>query len=91
MHSFINNKATLDNNLGASFGIKHWQLAKVAVLEKYKASFLKISKCILGELMSWKVKGLNQPCAFFNQHGRVISKSEVKINQSMRDKLQHKL
>ena len=37
---------------------------------------------VLGKLLSWKLKGLNQPSSFFNQDGRAVSKAEVLNNST---------
>lgn len=77
VHNFMNNKVTRDTDLGPSLGTVHWQSAKTPVLKEYQISYFKMSMRILGKLISWKVKGLHQPSAFFEKDARAVCKPNV--------------
>lgn len=81
IHNFMNNQATRDSDLGASLGIAHWQSAKIPVPEEHKMSLFKISMRVLGKLIMWKIRGLEQPSVFFNPDGSTVSKPEVLKNK----------
>jgi hypothetical protein len=74
IHNFMENTATRDLDLGPSLGIIHWQSAKSRVPEQQKVSFFKLTMRVVGKLISWKIRGLNRPSAFFDSKGQTIVK-----------------
>ena len=77
IHNFMQHTASRDQELGKTRGYIHCQSAKQAVPDALQASFLKVSMRILGKLISWKLKGLNQPSAFFDENARPVVKPVI--------------
>ncbi|MFT6990390.1 MAG: hypothetical protein ACJASL_002368 [Paraglaciecola sp.] len=81
IHNFMQHAESRDHELGKTRGYIHCQSARQPPPVALQASLLTITMRVLGKLISWKIKGLNQPSAFFNQDGRAVSKPEV-LNKS---------
>lgn len=81
IHNFMQHNIGRDQELGQSRGHIHCQSAKQQVPDKLQVSFFKVSMRILGKLISWKLKGLNQPSAFFDKNNRPVTKPLV-LNHS---------
>jgi hypothetical protein len=81
VHNFMQHIESRDQELGKTRGYIHYQSAKQPVPDALKASLLTITIRVLGKLISWKIKGLNQPSAFFKNNGRAVCKPKV-LNKS---------
>ncbi|WP_293749945.1 DUF6151 family protein [uncultured Paraglaciecola sp.] len=77
IHNFMQHVQSRDQELGKTRGYIHCQSAKQPVSDAQQTSLIKISMRVLGKLISWKLKGLNQPSAFFNANGCAVSKPEI--------------
>jgi hypothetical protein len=77
IHSFIDDETDLLKELGESRGYIHCESAKAPVPQALQVSFFKITLRVLRKIVSWKIKGLNQPSAFFTEHGKAIVKPLV--------------
>jgi hypothetical protein len=64
VHNFMQHIESRDQELGKTRGYIHYQSAKQPVPDALKASLLTITIRVLGKLISWKIKGLNQPSVF---------------------------
>jgi hypothetical protein len=84
IHSFMQHVESRDQELGRTRGHIHCQSAKQAVPETLQASFFKVSMRVLGKLLSWKVRGLNQPSAFFTADDRAVCKPKI-LNHSTKE------
>jgi hypothetical protein len=74
IHNFMQHISSRDKELGKTRGYIHCQSAKQPIPDILQLSFFKISMRLLGKLLSWKLKGLNQPSAFFDENARPIVK-----------------
>jgi hypothetical protein len=81
IHNFMQHAESRNQEIGKTRGYIHSHSARATVPDALEASFLKITIRVRSKLISWKVKGLNQPSAFFNQNGRAVAKPEV-LNKS---------
>lgn len=77
VHNFMQHIESRDQELGKTLGYIHCQSAKQPVSDALQVSFFKIMPRVLGKLIKWKLKGLNQPSAFFNKDGYAASKPLV--------------
>lgn len=82
IHNFMQHTNNRDQELGKTRGHIHCQSATQPVPAPLQVSFFKISMRVLGKLISWKLKGLNQPSAFFDRDGRAVCKPKVLNNSS---------
>lgn len=81
IHNFMQHAKSRDQELGNTRGYIHFQSARQTVPDALKLSLFKVSLRILGKLISWKLKGLNQPSAFFDENFRPITKPLIADQQ----------
>lgn len=77
IHNFMDNAQTRDVDLGKSKGHVLTKFAKAPVPENLKGSSLSINFRMVAKILSWKLKGLNQPSEFFNQNGEPTCEPHV--------------
>jgi hypothetical protein len=77
IHNFMQHTEDRDQELGKTRGYMHCQSAKLSVPDPLQASFFKVSMRVLGKLISWKLKGLDHPSAFFDVNARPIVKPVI--------------
>jgi hypothetical protein len=73
IHNFMQLVESRDQELGITRGYIHSQSARQPVPDVLQVSLFKISMRVLGKLISWKLKGLNQPSAFFDENGQPVT------------------
>lgn len=86
IHNFMQHTQSRDQELGETRGYIHCQSAILPVPEPLQASFFKVSLRVLGKLISWKLKGLHQPSAFFDENARPIVKPLIAEGQLHNEK-----
>ena len=77
IHNFMQHTQSRDQELGCSRGHIHCQSAKLPVPDTLQVPLFKVSMRVLGKLISWKLKGLHQPSAFFDENARPVVKPEI--------------
>jgi hypothetical protein len=86
IHNFMRHTESRDQELGETRGYIHCQSAKQPVPIDLQLSYFKVSMRVLGKLISWKLKGLNQPSAFFDENFRPITKPLIAEQQAHNEK-----
>ena len=77
IHNFMANAEHRDVALGKSRGYVHIKFANEKVPENLQAKPFNITLRIILKLLLWKIKGLNNPNAFFNQDQHTIVKPNI--------------
>ncbi len=77
IHNFMDNAAVRDSELGKSRGYIHKNSAKEKIPEDLQGSYANIRLRITSKLLTWKIKGLGRPSAFFNVDGEPVVKPNI--------------
>jgi hypothetical protein len=86
IHNFMQCEKSRDQEIGKTRGYIHYQSARQPVPNALQLSFFKVSIRVLGKLISWKLKGLNQPSAFFDENFHPIIKPLIAVQQVTNEK-----
>lgn len=85
IHTFMQHAQSRDQELGKTCGYIHIESAKEPVPIALQTSLFRVSMRVLGKLINWKLRGLNQPSVFFNQDGRAVCKPLI-IETSLKER-----